>query len=299
MTGRMAVDLPKDYTDLALIANKQIRTLTKDYPRTAKMYELLMKSDQLNAHWNLSNYTTVNKLGYNDHGPIHAQVTAAYAMQMMTLLVNANVHFDVIESGAGDSLDDSFLVTLAGIMLHDIGNALHRTNHEAMGVILAERILSNIMPDFYSDEEQCTLITDFILSAVQCHDMNPAPLFVEGAVVAVSDGCDMTKGRARTPFDLGKIDIHAVSALSIEAVNIKPGQDIPVEIEVIMSNSAGIFQVEQTLVSKLIKTSLAKYVTVTATVSDGFDAYDQPGTDKRIIHSVKLKDGRLQVLNGK
>jgi len=295
----MAAALPKDYTDLAIRAHDQVMTLTQMHPRTAAMYELLMSDAALDAHWNLSNYTTVNKLGYNDHGPIHAQVTASYSMQMMTLLVAAGVPFDVVESGAGDSLDDAFLVTLAGILLHDIGNSLHRTNHEAMGVILAERILSRTLPKIYPDIEQQTLIGDFILSAVQCHDMNPNPLFMECALVAVADGCDMTKGRARMPFDLGKIDIHAVSALSIEEVNIKTGQGIPVEIEVLMSNSAGIFQVEQTLVGKLVKTPLVKYVTVRATVVDGFDAFDHAGTDKRIIDSVMLKDGRLQPVQRK
>lgn len=295
----MALALPKDYTDLAVRAHDRVVALTKPHPRTAAIYDLVMSDATLVAHWNLSNYTTVNKLGYNDHGPIHAQVTASYAMQMMTLLVEAGVPFDVVESGAGDSLDDAFLVTLTGILLHDIGNSLHRTNHEAMGVILAERVISRLLPKIYPDIEQQTLISDFILSAVQCHDMNPAPLFMEGALVAVADGCDMTKGRARMPFDLGKIDIHAVSALSIEEVNIKAGQGIPVEIEVLMSNSAGIFQVEQTLVSKLVKTPLAKYVTVRATVVDGFDELDQRGTDKRIINSVMLKDGRLQPVNGK
>jgi len=134
------------------------------------------------------------------------------------------------------------------------------------------------------------LIENFILSAIQCHDMNPPPLFMEGAVVAVADGCDMSKGRARMPFDLGKIDIHAVSALSIEAVRILRGENMPVEIHVDMSNSAGIFQVEEILVKKLNLTPLRQYVTVKAsTITPG-------GRDQRIVDSVILKDGRLRPL---
>ncbi len=277
-----------DYTALAHEADATIKQLTQQHKRTSQMYQLLMSDRATDAHWNMANYTTVSKLNYNDHGPIHARVTASYAMQIMTLLLEAGVPFDVIQSGAGE-LDDAFLVVLSGIMLHDIGNALHRINHEAMSVVLAQRVLERLLPKIYEDFEQQTLISDFILAAIESHDMNPPPLLMEGAVVAVADGCDMTKGRARVPFDMGKIDIHAVSALSIEDVNIHKGSSVPVEIEVQMSNSAGIFQVEQTLVAKLVKTPLLKYATVTART------IDPSGFDARIIQKVGLKDGRLQM----
>jgi len=284
---KLKAKLPDDYSNLAREADQTIRTLTANLPHTAKMYGLLLCDPRADAHWNLSNYLTVGKLNYNDHGPIHARVTAAYAMQIMTLLAEANTPMDVVVSNTGEK-DDAFLVVLAAVMLHDMGNALHRVGHEAMGVILAQPILERVLPEIYRDPEQRYLIMDFILSAIECHDMNPPPLYMEGAVVAVADGCDMTKGRARMPFDLGKIDIHAVSALSIEDVNIKRGTDIPVEIEVLMSNSAGIFQVEETLVKKLNLTPLKTYVTVKASAVDPNSAHDQ-----RIIESVVLKNGRL------
>ncbi len=285
--ARLKTRLPDDYSALDKEADQTIRRLTAAFPRTAKVYSLLLCDPRADAHWNLSNYLTVGKLNYNDHGPIHARVTAAYAMEIMTLLAEAKVPFDVMASNAGD-MDDAFLVTLAGVMLHDIGNALHRIGHESMGVLLAMAILERVLPEIYREPEQRYLIMDFILSAIECHDMNPPPLYMEGAVVAVADGCDMTKGRARMPFDLGKIDIHAVSALSIEDVNIKPGKEVPVEIEVLMSNSAGIFQVEETLVKKLNATPLKLYMTVSASSIE-----PNQNTDRRIIERVVLKNGRL------
>jgi hypothetical protein len=62
-----------------------------------------------------------------------------------------------------------------------------------------------------------------------------------------------------------------------------------VEIEVLMSNSAGIFQVEQTLVAKLNQTPLKKYVTVTARTID----VQSEGHDKRIVDVLTLREGRL------
>ena len=289
--ARLKTDLPDDYTELAVRAEQTIHELTAPYPLTAKLYEFLINDARLSAHWNLSNYTTVSKLSYNDHGPIHARVVTAYAMQITTLLMSANVPMDVIGSGAGGP-DDAFLVILAGIMLHDIGNSVHRVSHELVGLQLAHPILESYLPELYPDIEQRQLIEDFILSAILCHDVTPPPLFMEGAIVAVADGCDMTKGRARMPFDLGKIDIHAVSALAIEEVIIKRGDTMPVEIAVLMSNSAGIFQVEQTLIRKLLVTPLKAYVTVDAsTINPGSDC------DKRIIQSVKLRDGKLSPYN--
>jgi metal-dependent HD superfamily phosphatase/phosphodiesterase len=285
--ARLKVDLPDDYSELARRADAAIRELTQPYPRAARLYEFLIHDPRMVAHWNLSNYTTVGKLNYNDHGPIHTRVVTSATMQIMTLLAAARVPLDVVESGAGDA-DDSFLVTLGGIMMHDIGNSVHRLSHEMVGMLLAQPVLDDYLPSLYDDREQRQLIHNFILSAIHTHDVNPPPLFMEGGVVAVADGCDMTKGRARMPFDLGKVDIHAVSALAIEEVNIRRGDDMPVEIEVLMSNSAGIFQVEETLVRKLLVTPLKSYVTVKASTLNPGDA-----CDKRILHSVKLKNGRL------
>jgi metal-dependent HD superfamily phosphatase/phosphodiesterase len=287
--SKLHTDLPDDYGELNTRADIVIRNLAAPYPRTAHMYRLLLEDKRVDAHWNMSNYTTVGKLNYNDHGPIHARVTGAYAMQIMKLMIEAGTPMDVINSGSGD-VDDAHLVALTGVMLHDIGNSLHRVGHEAMGVVMAHHILRDLLTHIYSDEEQRTLIMDFILSAIQCHDINPPPLFMEGAVVAVADGCDMTKGRARMPFDLGKLDIHAVSALAIEEVNIRPGTgNLPVEIEVIMSNSAGIFQVEETLVKKINATPLRSYVTVHVRA-------EQPESlsDRRIVTNLMLENGKLR-----
>jgi hypothetical protein len=290
--GKLAVNLPDKnaYALLDARADSTIREFTRAFPRTSEIYKRLLADPRMTAHWGMANYLTVGRLNYNDHGPIHARVTAAYAMQLTRYLMDdARTHMDVIASGAGDA-DDVMLVVLAGIMMHDIGNGLHRTNHEAMGVIMAQPILNEWLTDLYSDVEQRTLIQNFVLSAIQCHDINPPPLYMEGAIVAVADGCDMTKGRARMPFDLGKLDIHAVSALAIEDVRIEPTHDgMPVEIEVMMSNSAGIFQVEETLIRKINATPLKPHVRVSVCSVNPHEPYE-----KRIVLNAKTENGKLK-----
>ena len=68
--AKLGKELPDDYAELDARADLAIRTITKRHPRAGRIYELLLKDKRVNAHWNLSNYLTVGKLNYNDHGPI-------------------------------------------------------------------------------------------------------------------------------------------------------------------------------------------------------------------------------------
>ena len=165
---------------------------------------------------------------------------------------------------------------------HDIGNQIHRIGHEAYSVALAQPVLERHFTPIYGDDvEKMQDLIGFTLSTIACHDCDPAPLTMEGAVVAVADATDMTKGRGRIAFERGTIDIHSVSALAIESVTIQAGRDQPIEIVVALSNSAGIFQVDQIFARKLIATPLKDYVTIRA-----IPAADYPVSDQRIIRSV-------------
>jgi metal-dependent HD superfamily phosphatase/phosphodiesterase len=283
------IELSKEYRTLALSADETIRKITADYPKTAQLYDFLLNDPEVNTYWNMANYVSVVKLGYNDHGPVHARVVTAAGLTITKLLLQHDVKLDVLTSGAGEP-DDTFLVVLASTMLHDIGNLVHRVGHEQDGALLAYAIYHRLLPEIYPDPEQRFELLSFILSAITTHDCNPVPLTMEAAIVAVADGTDMTKGRGRIAFDLGKVDIHSVSALAIEEVHIHEGKETPVDIEVIMSESAGIFQVEQILARKLIVTPLAPYVTLRATVTGNGHPTE------RILSTVTLQDRIFRVV---
>jgi len=76
----------------------------------------------------------------------------------------------------------------------------------------------------------------------------------------------MTKGRSRIPFEAGRVNIHSLSAASIERVRILKGQVKPIRIEIVMSNSAGIFQVDELLKNKLRTSGIGDYLEVAALV---------------------------------
>lgn len=259
-------------------ADAAIQYDLQNYPKAMSAYKALVSNPEALAHWDVSNYITMRKLGYNDHGRVHAWVTGAASMAILELLIEGGVRPDIQESGIGD-VDDAFLIVILGTMLHDIGNSVHRVAHEQYSAILALQMLDQILPPIYPDQFKRTKIRAFILHCINSHDLNPPPLTIEGGITALADGTDITKGRGRKAFALGSVDIHSISALAVDQVTISKGSQKPVEIEVSMNNSTGIFQVEEILAPKVIRTPMSKYVSLIATTKNPED---------RILHKVRL-----------
>ncbi len=264
-------------------ADQSIRKALADFPRALKAYELLVHDPEAMAGWDMANYITVHKLGYNDHGRVHALLTGAAAVAILRLLLEAGVKTDTEKSGAGE-VEDAYTVVVLGTMLHDLGNQVHREHHEAFGVNLSAPILDRVLAEVYDDPEQRVRLRALMLHSIYSHDLNPEPLTIEAGVTAVADGTDITKGRGRKAFQLGSIDIHSISALAVDEVMILRGEDVPVEIRVKMNNAAGIFQVEETLTKKVVKSPIRDYVTVVATT------HPDGEHDQRIIHRVRLHE---------
>ena len=138
-------------------ADQAIRERLKDFPKALRAYEMLVQDPEARSGWNMANYLTMRKLGYNDHGRVHALLTGAASVAILALLSEAWVRLDTVESGAGE-LEDAYVVVLLSTMLHDLGNQVHRFGHEAFGVVLALPILNRILDKLYPDPEQRTAI---------------------------------------------------------------------------------------------------------------------------------------------
>jgi len=103
-------------------------------------------------------------------------------------------------------------------------------------------------------------------------------LTVEAGSVKVADGTDMAEGRARIPYEAGKVDIHSLSALSIREVRVVKGEDVPVRIEVDMDNPAGVFQIEHVLGRKISTSGIEEWVEVVAL---------EKGKEIKVIHAKR------------
>jgi len=168
-------------------------------------------------------------------------------------------------------------------LLHDVGMSIHRADHEAYSLFMAQERLQPLLAEVYDEPERTVVISE-ILHAIIGHRRRGEPYTVEAGVVRVADALDMAEGRSRIPVEGGTYGIHALSAAAIDTVNIEAGEERPVKIEIEMNNSAGIFQVDDLLATKLRGTPLEGHVEVVAEVSGE--------TEKRLPALVQALDAR-------
>ena len=279
--------MPGSYKSLEEESIRTIESGLERYPKAMGFFRALQSDTETNTLLNLANFIAVRKLGYNDHGPIHAKICAANGIRILQILLEeGDVEFDSID-GLGMSEDDAHLIVLSACLLHDIGNAVHRDQHEIFGVMYANTLLNRLLTGVYPDESQRTAVISQILHAIYAHDHGENALTMEAAIVVVADGSDITKGRGRLSFDLGKHDIHSISALSIESVEIRRGETKPIEIHVTMSSSAGIYQVQETLGKKVMTSPLKDYVEIVADLVPS-----EKRAERRIMDRMVFSDGK-------
>jgi len=68
------------------------------------------------------------------------------------------------------------------------------------------------------------------------------------------------------PFEAGQMNIHSLSAYAIEEVRLTSGREKAVRVEIAMSNSAGIFQIDELLATKLKGSGIEQHVEVIARI---------------------------------
>jgi len=167
--------------------------------------------------------------------------------------------------------DDAEVIVVLASTLHDLGMAVVRETHEEYSILLSLGFLESYLEAIY-DREAATILTSEVLHALSTHHPPRRPLTIEAGVVRVADALDMEKGRARIPFKAGKIDIHSISAISIESVKIEEGAEKPITIRIQMTDSAGIFQVDQLLRNRIRNSGLENYIHVVAMITGDREA---------------------------
>jgi metal-dependent HD superfamily phosphatase/phosphodiesterase len=243
-------------------------------PLLRKVYELLENDVEVQELLRMSNVMTVTRLKYNDHGVVHSRIVSGAALEIFDILVGKGITPSCIRDKISSSLEDAKVIVLMAAYLHDIGNAIHRTNHEMLGAILAKDIIHRILREtIRGPVKKIIALRQEIMQAIYATEYNVRSLTVEGGIVKIADGTDMSMGRARVPYKLGKLDMHAMSALSIRSVEIGEGDDRPLRITIDMENMAGLFQVEEVLMPKIYTSSIENYVEIWLRVNDRFYKY--------------------------
>ena len=254
---------PPEQTLRAAIEGIQIKAPSRGNRRLEKLLDAANADAQLKVWWHVTQ-VNADRLGMSDHGWVHVQIVLNIALRLFRLLNRRGIEPAVV-TDYGLRTQDAEVVIAAGCLFHDTGMAIHRNDHEAYSLFLAADALPRLLADAYDEPERSVIVAE-ALHAIIGHRRRGEPITVEAGIVRVADALDMAEGRSRVPFSSRRPNIHSLSAASIESVKIEPGEDKAVRVEIDMTNSAGIFQVDELLATKLRGSGVEDQIEVVAQI---------------------------------
>jgi hypothetical protein len=260
-----------------VIAKANVHAPTRGNRRLERFLDAVNGDERVRAWWYLAQLTS-ERLEMSDHSWVHVQVVLNIGLRLLRLLVKGGIEPAMV-SDHGMKDRDAEVVVAGGALLHDVGMSIHRVDHEAFSLFLVADRLDGLLADSYDEPERTVVIAE-IMHAIIGHRRRGEPYTLEAGVVRVADALDMAQGRSRIPIEGGRFGIHALSAAAIDEVRIEAGEERPVKVEIEMNNSAGIFQVDDLLATKLRGTPLEGHVEVIAQVKGE--------TEKRLLPSFRI-----------
>jgi uncharacterized protein len=261
----------------AMIAAARVRVPTRGNRRLEQLLERVDADDEVRGLWHMQQVNS-ERLHMSDHSWVHIQIVANIALRILRLAVKGGIEPAMV-ADHGMSSRDAEVVVLSGALLHDTGMSIHRHDHEAYSLFLASRKLESLLDGIYGQPERTIVIAE-ALHCIIGHRRRGEPYTLEAGVVRVADALDMAQGRSRLPVERGDVGIHSISAAAIDEVTIERGEERPVRVEIRMNNSAGIFQVDDLLATKIRGTPLEGHVEVSASV--------EGETEKRLLGEFRI-----------
>jgi metal-dependent HD superfamily phosphatase/phosphodiesterase len=249
-------------TPAEAVARMRIRVPPRGNRKLRSLIERVNGDDELKAWWHVSNVNAIGRLSINDHSWVHIQIVTNIALKLLRQLTKHGVEPSMV-ADYSLTTDDAEVVLALGALLHDVGMSVHRDGHEDFSLFLAERKARELLDDIYEQPVRAVVVSE-VLHTITSHRAYGKPLTLEAGVLRVADALDMAKGRSRIPFERGSVSIHALSAAAIDSVKISDGDSRPILIEILMTNSSGVYQVDGLLKEKLRGSGLEPYVEVVA-----------------------------------
>ncbi|MDQ2623151.1 MAG: HD domain-containing protein [Actinomycetota bacterium] len=259
------------------ILGTAVKAPTRGNRKLEKFLEAVNHDDQIRTWWYMAQIHA-ERLGMSDHSWVHMQIVLNIALRLSRLLEKGGVEPAMVTDHAMGPRDAEVVIA-GGALLHDIGMSIHRADHEAYSLFLAREALPRLLDGIYEEPEK-SIVTAEILHAIIGHRRRGQPYTVEAGIVRVADALDMAEGRTRIPLEAGQEGIHSISAAAIDQVHISAGENRAVRIEIELNNSAGIFQVDDLLATKIRDTPLAPHIEVLAEVKGE--------SEKRLLSGFRL-----------
>lgn len=235
-----------------------------------EVIEYLINHEELHLYHSYANAVAVRRLGFNDHGPVHARIVTYNTLKLLQLLHDADIDTSLEEEGVG-SYEDSQIAAVLGAFLHDIGMGVTREAHEWHTGMLVDPYIREALDHVYPEGHSMrTVVRAMAHEAIVGHMATVRIHSLEAGAVLVADGTDMSKGRSRIPQLINSDpvvgDMHRFSASAITRVDICPGETKPIRIAVSMENVTGLFQIEEILMTKVKASPLMNHLEVCALV---------------------------------
>lgn len=231
----------------------------------AEVLKRINSNDEIKTLWKIMNVNAIDRLGMSDHGPTHFQIVANYGIKLARIFEKHDVKMSIVDD-FGLTTDHAEVVIFLASLMHDLGMSIHRDGHEGFSLFIARDMMREIL-SFLPVEEKMVVISE-VLHSIISHRAYGKPSTIEAGIVRIADALDMGKGRSRITYKRGEINIFSVSDNSIVRVEVLDGRVRPVEVKVVMTNPAGIFQVDDLMQEKIKGSGLEKYIGVAAYLSE-------------------------------
>jgi len=250
-------------TPAEAVAAMRIDAPTRGNRRLERFLEAVNGDEQVKAWWHAQN-VMATRLGMSDHGWVHVRIVLNIALRLSRLLAKAGVE-PALVTDHGMKARDAEVAIAGACLLHDAGMSIHRADHEAYSLFMAQAKLPQLLEGVYDEPERSIVVAES-LHAIIGHRRRGDPMTVEAGIVRVADALDMAEGRSRVPFEQGRPNIHSLSAVAIDSVTIDAGEEKAVRIAIDMNNSSGLFQVDELLATKLRGSGIEDHVEVIARI---------------------------------
>ena len=236
------------------------------------LLEHLLTDAEIHMYHSYANAVSVRRLGYNDHGPVHARLVTYNALKILRFMHDYGVATSLEEEEVA-GYEASQVAVALGAFLHDFGMGVARENHEWYSLNLGDMFIRRALERLYPDDPALRVVVRAMAhEAIIGHMAKVRIHSVEAGVVLVADGTDMSRGRSRIPqlmeTDPVVGDMHRFSASAINRVDITAGEHKPVRITVSMETVTGLFQVEEVLMTKVKASPIIDCLEIAAIVGE-------------------------------
>ncbi|MET0823277.1 MAG: HD domain-containing protein, partial [Solirubrobacterales bacterium] len=158
---------------------------TRGNRRLETLLEALNADPEVRAWWHMTQVQS-ERLGMSDHSWVHMRIVLNIALRLLRLLVKGGLQPAMVTDHAMNDRDAEVVVA-AGALLHDVGMSIHRVDHEAFSLFLAERKLREVLAEIYKDPSERAVVIAESLHAIIGHRRRGEPYTVEAGVVRVAD----------------------------------------------------------------------------------------------------------------